>query len=310
MKIKVIIALVTLCSSVSFGRPFKDTKNRVINAEIKSVSGEGVTIVRDSDKKEFTIPITSLSQVDQEFIKSWVADKTPKPDESVKPSARFTIDFPDLEPDRKGTPAQVGVSIPPDYDPAKPAPIFIWMSGGDGANGPTNAGVVDSDKFILVGLPFPKGANNPGQANMVGDFDTIWDDYHQPMLTEVFKRIPNIDRNLSIVGGFSNGAHCIAGVMQEAKNGGYPDFCNVFILVDGGNGDKRLRGGKGDFLFATWGETSPNAAATEAAEKKASGMETESFEMKDTGHSFAQSGKDKVKAWLKTVVYPAAKNEK
>ncbi|MDB4663048.1 hypothetical protein OAE61_05380, partial [Verrucomicrobiales bacterium] len=72
MKIKVIIALVTLCSSVSFGRPFKDTKNRVINAEIKSVSGEEVTIVRDADNKEFTIPITSLSQVDQEFIKSWV----------------------------------------------------------------------------------------------------------------------------------------------------------------------------------------------------------------------------------------------
>ncbi len=313
----VVTAFLILSSPGSFARPFKDMKNRVIEAEIKAVSGDNVTIIRNSDKREFTIPVVSLSLPDQEFIKTWVTEQkaTPgaampegeKPDESITPGAKFKIDFPDLKPDRRGEPAQVGVSIPSSYDPAKPTPIFIWMGGGDGGNGATDSGVVDSSKFILVGLPFPKGANNPGQSNMVGDFDTIWDDYHKPMLTEVFRRIPNIDKKLSIVGGFSNGAHCIAGVMQDAKDGGYPEFCNVFILVDGGNGDKRLKGGKGNFMFATWGEKSPNASRTEEAGKRASGMEVELFEMKDIGHQFAQIGKDKAKEWLESVVFPAAK---
>ena len=92
--------------------------------------------------------------------------------------------------------------------------------------------------------------------------------------------------------------------MQEAKDGGYPEFFNCFILVDGGNGDRRLKGGKGNYLFATWGEKSPNAGRTEDAADKTRGMEVEKFEMPDTGHTFATVGRDKVKKWLDEVVIP------
>lgn len=165
--------------------------------------------------------------------------------------------------------------------------------------------MVDGGQFITAGLPFPEGCNNPDYSKMVGDYRKIWQDYHQPMLAKLFEKIPNIDKKLCIIAGFSNGAHCIAGVLREAKDGGYPEFFNCYVLVDGGNGDTRLRGGKGNYLFATWGETSPNAVRCEEAAKKASGMEREMFEMEGIGHAFAEVGKTKVKEWLDTVVIPA-----
>ena len=286
-------------------RSFKNSQGVTIEAELKAVQGDQVTIVRSSDKREFTIPIGTLSQADQDYIEEWMEAKTPKPHESVKAGAKFSIDFPDLREDRKGNPAKVGVAVPASYDPAKPIPLFVWMSGGSGGSNATTAGVVDGSRFITAGLPFPKGANNPNQSNMVGDYDTIWEDYHQPMLKELFRRIPNIDKRLCILAGFSNGAHCIAGVLGEASGGGYPEFFNCYILVDGGNGDKRLKGGKGNFLFATWGEKSLNADNCEQAAKKASGMEVGTFEMKGIGHKFADVGKKEVKKWLSEIVFPA-----
>lgn len=293
-------------------RPFTNQKGQVIEAEFESATEESVTIVRTADGRKFTIPIATLSEADQAYIaeqvemaaKGAVGD-FPEPHPDVKAGASLTLEFPQLAPDRNGNPTKVGVRIPSSYDPKVAMPLFVWMGGGQGSSSATTSGIVSGDRFITAGLPFPKGANNPNQSNMVGDFDTIWEDYHLPILTELFARIPNIDRRLCILGGFSNGAHCIAGVLQEAKDGGYPEFFNCFILVDGGNGDQRLRGGKDSFLYATWGEKSPNAARTEEAVDKASGMETGKFEMPDTGHQFADVGKTKVKEWLDEVVIPA-----
>jgi len=292
-------------------RPFTNLKGQVIEAEFESSNEETVTIVRSADGKKYNIPISSLSEADQAYIAEQVEMATkgpvgdfPAPHPDVQPGARLSLEFPQLAPDRRGNATTIGVRIPSSYDPKVAMPLFVWMGGGQGSNGATTSGLVSDDKFITAGLPFPKGANNPNQSNMVGDFNTIWNDYHRPMLEELFQRIPNIDQRLCILAGFSNGAHCIAGVLQEAKDGGYPEFFNCFILVDGGNGDRRLKGRKGNYLFATWGEKSPNAGRTEEAAGKASGMNVGKFEMPETGHRFADVGKEEVKKWLDEVVSP------
>ena len=310
----IILTLCVFCHvQVAGARPFKNTKGVIIEAELKGVDGSNVTIVRASDKREFTIPVSSLSSPDQEFIKNWISEKSTKSappmkvDEEVKAGAKFVIKFPDLVEDRKGGAAEMGVSIPSGYDPSKPIPLFVWMGGGDGGNNATTLGLVDGDKFVSAGLPFPKGMNASSQANMVGDYRKIWKEYHKPMLTALFKKIPNLDKRLCIIGGFSNGAHCIVGVLGEAPDGGYPEFFNCFIIVEGGAGfgAKRPKGGKGNYLFAAWGEGSTNAEQTETAAKKARGMIVEKYEMPDTGHTFSDGGKAKAKTWLNDVVIPA-----
>ncbi|MCF6311153.1 MAG: hypothetical protein L3J39_01760 [Verrucomicrobiales bacterium] len=321
--VAVLLCVLSL-SEFAHARAFKNAKGKVIEAEIKTVVGDKVTIARSSDQREFTIPIISLSQQDQVFIKQWQTEKKGKasdmkstpsgggePAEEVKAGAQFKIDFPDLVEDRHGKPTQVGVTIPSSYDSSKPVPLFVWMGGGDGSNNATDMGLVDRASFVTVGLPFPKGMNAPSQSNMVGDYKKIWKQYHQPILAKLFEMIPNIDRRLCILGGFSNGAHCIVGVLGEASKGGYPEVFNVYIIADGGAGfsAKRIKGGKGNYLFATWGENSPAAGQTEAAAKKASGMKVEMFEMKDSGHKFNEEGRAKAKEWLDKVVIPATLGE-
>ncbi|MDB6004021.1 MAG: hypothetical protein JWR15_1008 [Prosthecobacter sp.] len=228
----------------------------------------------------------------------------------VKPGATLTLDFPELTPDRKGQPAQCQVNIPPGYDPAKKLPLVIWLSGGDGNNTP-NRSFLPAGDFIAAGLPFPKGANNPGQSNMVGAFEKVWA-YHKVMIDEIHKRIPNIDRASSIIGGFSNGGHAIDGMLRRKKKAGdLADYFGAFILVDGGgteaSGEASLPSLKGKFAYICWGESSPAKpnVSVLGREFKSKGTTVVSSEMAGTGHAFADSEQPKIKDWLAKTVLPA-----
>ena len=136
-----------------------------------------------------------------------------EPDPRVRPGASFVVEFPDLQVDRQGRPAQMEVRIPGDYRADGVYPLIAWMTGGGGnfrAGGADQ--LVDTSRFVRVGLPFPKGANNPRQGNMVGDFPTMWA-YHRQMLAKLEELVPNIHPRMRIAAGFSNGARrssCIA----------------------------------------------------------------------------------------------------
>tara|TARA_Y100000588_G_scaffold193128_1_gene207225 strand:- start:335 stop:1384 length:1050 start_codon:yes stop_codon:yes gene_type:complete len=55
-------------------RVFTNRSGVKIKASVDSVSGEKVTIVRD-DNKKFTIPISSLSDEDEEYLKEWLSNQ-------------------------------------------------------------------------------------------------------------------------------------------------------------------------------------------------------------------------------------------
>ncbi len=302
--------IVCLCFSAAPlpARTFTNQAGKKIDAQIVSVKGDKVTI-KMTNGKVFTLGIATLSKADQEFIRSknspspTDAPSFGKPDERIKPGAAVKLDFPDLSPDRKDQPAALNMRIPDKYDPTKPVPIIVWLGGGDGGNSAGScASLVDQTEFLMVGLPYPKGANNPGQDNMVGEFDDIWD-YHKTMLDEITKLVPNIDPKLRIIAGFSNGGHAIDGLMKEKE---FREFFKAYVLIDGGMDVGKYSGMSGTFAYVAWGENSPNSGSSQKVAKstKRGRMATVSHEMEDTGHAFPAEEKELVRKWIADVVVP------
>jgi len=224
----------------------------------------------------------------------------------VAPGASLKFDFPELTVDRYGAMAACHLTLPADYDAKRKYPLVVWLGGGEGGNTPNKSFLPEGD-FIVVGLPYPKGANNPAQANMVGDYAKVWT-YHRFMLDEIAQLIPNIDKSHSIIAGFSNGGHAIDGMLRLSGKPKLTDYFSVFIFADGGGTVYSSKGSlpdlKGKFAYACWGgEKGSNKLATGQLPKalKAKGATVVGSEMAGVGHSFGESEHPKVAEWLEKV---------
>lgn len=306
------ICLLNICFllsvSPSSARTFTNQAGKKIEAKIVKVAGDQLSI-KLTNGKTFTLAINSLSKTDQEYIRTYSKQANPttssggKLDDRVKAGASIHLDFPDLTPDRRDQPAALNLRIPDKYDPTKPVPLIVWLGGGDGGNSAGScAPLVDQSEFLMVGLPYPKGANNPGQANMVGEFDDIWD-FHKTMLNKIAELIPNIDPNIRIVAGFSNGGHAIDGMMKEKE---FRQFFKAFVLIDGGTNAGKYSGMSGNYAYIAWGENSPQANSSQEVAKSAKRgrMTTELHQMDGVGHAFPVEEKALVKKWIADVVVP------
>ena len=224
----------------------------------------------------------------------------------VAPGATLRFDFPELTVDRRGSRAACHLKVPANYDAAKKYPLVVWLGGGEGGNHPSGVFLPVGD-FILVGLPYPKGANNPSQANMVGDYAKVWA-YHRFMLDEIAQVIPNLDKSRSIIAGFSNGGHAIDGMLRLSGGPKLTDYFGTFIFADGGGTGYTSLGAlpdlKGKFAYACWGgEKGSNKPNTSHLPKalKAKGATVVGNEMAGVGHAFAPSEYPKIAEWLEKV---------
>ena len=222
------------------------------------------------------------------------------------PGASMKFHFPELTVDRHGALAACNLTLPAEYETTKKYPLVVWLGGGDGGNTPSKS-FLPAGEFILAGLPYPKGANNPAQANMVGDYAKVWT-YHRFMLDEIAKVIPNIDKSRSIIAGFSNGGHSIDGMLRLSSGPKLTDYFGIFIFADGGGTAYTSKGNlpdlKGKFAYACWGgEKGSNKPATSQLPKalKAKGATVVGSEMVGVGHSFDASEHPKVAEWLEKV---------
>ena len=225
---------------------------------------------------------------------------------SVAPGASLKFDFPELTVDRKGAMAACHLTLPASYETGKKYPLVVWLGGGEGGNTPSKAFLPEGD-FIVVGLPYPKGANNPAQANMVGDYAKVWA-YQRFMLDEIAKVVPNIDKSHSIIAGFSNGGHAIDGMLRLSSGPKFTDYFGVFIFADGGGTTYTSKGNlpslKDKFAYACWGsEKGSNKPATSLLPKalKSKGATVVGSEMTGVGHSFAATEHPKIAEWLAKV---------
>jgi hypothetical protein len=168
---------------------------------------------------------------------------------SLAPGTTFTITFPEMPPtfyavfQKTNVNAQMSVYLPTNYDPARKHPLIIFLGGGDGGilGSPGVArGILAGRDFICVGMPLFKVFNtNAGQPNVAVagyimqdvDGQYMWP-YFKTMLERLEKLVPNLDPAHGVLGGFSNGAHATAALI-DGSDGEIMRRFSAFLVVEG-----------------------------------------------------------------------------
>ena len=317
------ISFLTLLASLSplvAAHTFTDRAGRTITADIVAKQGDQIRIKR-ADGQEFTLAITALSPADQQYAKDWQPAATaPAPPASApaapggearaKAGTVVALEFPKLPTDKNGNPAICNVSIPNDYDPAKPVPLLVWIAGGKGGNQPGGGfALVDKAHWAVAALPYPSTAPTPADSlDDKSNMDIILG-YHKTMLEEVVKLLPNLDPKLRVVAGFSNGAHTIGTNIARGEKE-FTELFSAFVIIEGGGGvaeaKKKLRG---KYAYLAWGNDIAKKGSKEYMASirecvKEAKLETSTHEMEGVGHAFPDSEKVLVKDWIAKTVVP------
>jgi predicted esterase len=132
------------------------------------------------------------------------------------------------------------VRLPDDYNPTNTYPLLVYVPGFDG--GPKgnigNAKTIAGPRgWIAATVPLFKKSVDRGelQGGVIVGFEdyAVLSEAYRAMLSRLFERIPNIDREKSAMVGFSNGAITIAVLVSNHDEFILTHFKN-FCLVDQG----------------------------------------------------------------------------
>ena len=177
---------------------------------------------------------------------AFVASSRGADDVKLEPNALWHLYFPDL-PDtlavlvnHEKQPTQLTVWLPTNYSREGKFPLFLILDGDDGGFGsrlPLRPGTIGSNDFIYVNLPLFKRSytgTNDSRVVTMEDYDAMSRAY-RVMLQKLFDRVPNITRERSAFGGFSNGAHAL-GVLLLNRDEFILKHFQAFFLIEGGFG--------------------------------------------------------------------------
>ena len=227
---------------------------------------------------------------------------------SLAPGAWFTVRFPDMPPtlfaawNNRPDPAQMTVFLPRNYDPQRKHPLLIFLNGWDGGNA-GNPGIAralsEEQDFVCVAMPLFKERLDPSapantRAILVQDADCrfAWP-YYRTMLQKLDELVPNLDPAHQILSGFSNGAHTVAGLINES-DGEVARRFSGFLLGDGGGGLRRFDLLKGKPLLMVCGLWRPNPDPPLAV-----GVKLTIYRMREAKHAFPASEYPAVREWLR-----------
>ena len=147
------------------------------------------------------------------------------------PGQQFTIAFPDMPQPfdaisaGKRSTATMHIFLPQNYDAQRQHPLLIFLGGGNGgAAGGMNVArkLADERDFVCVGLPYFKAKVETNATGKIGlalypeDFEIMWP-LLRTMLAKLDAKVPNIDPAHRILGGFSNGGHTTAGLLDYSE---------------------------------------------------------------------------------------------
>ena len=194
------------------------------------------------------------------------------------PGQTFSIQFPEMPPtfaeqlDSKGIPPMMTVFLPRNYDPQGRHPLLVFLSGGGGSRGqnPTVARkLTEETDFVCVDLPLFKEKLDPpapgnGTARLIVQADDcrlMWKLY-QTMLTRLEAMVPNLDPTHRILGGFSNGAHSTAGLIDQS-DGEVARRFSGFLFGEGGGRLQRYDLLKGKEFLVLYGSERSGKRARE-----------------------------------------------
>jgi dienelactone hydrolase len=245
---------------------------------------------------------------------SVAAAKAAAPPLKLTPGATFTVPFPDLPPtfyalyNKKDVPVQMTVFLPRNYDPARKHPLLVFLNGGDGgtAGNPGVArGLAEDKDFVCVSLPLFKATDpkGPGGEYIMRDPDAryTWS-FYKTMLARLEELVPNLDPQRRVLGGFSNGAHATAGLIDQS-DGEIARRFSAFIFVEGGGRLQHYDLLKDKpFLMAYGSEKSKPRSEEIYAAALAAGAKATLYGMNNVGHAFPASEYPAVRKWLLDVV--------
>lgn len=242
------------------------------------------------------------------------------------PGAILRFEFPDLSPNMaamfggKPIPNVLVADLPSNYTTEKKFPIVIYIDGGNGGDYLSTKWLREAlgpNDFIAVRLPLFKKEKIPtdpagGRAVLSKDFEIISANY-RVMLEKLFATVPNITARGSTLGGFSNGAHTTA-VLLEGGDEFILKHFDHFYFIEGGmpvlRGDVLRkpelrevrvlamlgdRGRGGDFAKSVGEKLS---AARE------SGMDVTWLPMRGYGHEWPLDYKKLLPLWLRRQPFP------
>jgi predicted esterase len=241
------------------------------------------------------------------------------PGKELAPGSSHTFLFPDLPislwSERLKIEKQTActVQLPEDYTPEKKYPLVLMMGGSHGDHGYSAKGVrkiVGDTGVICLSLPLfkkdlaPLKENESNKWNRLyigpDEAENLWSSYEK-MLEKVFAEIPNIDRDLCFMGGFSNGANSTAVQLIHPDVGGkLREYFDHFIFIEGGH---VIRPGPHTkdavFLLAQGGTRRDWLRAVADRLGAADEVEVTLFTMPETGHEFPGPEKHRVGNWIR-----------
>jgi predicted peptidase len=233
-----------------------------------------------------------------------------EPSTKPAPGSTLTVQFPEMPPtfyaryQKKDTKAQMTIFLPTNYELGKKFPLLVFLNGGDGGGG-GDLGVARSlcqgKDFVCVCMPLFKAndPNAPGGYVMNGEDGRYMWPFFKTMLAKLDEAVPNIDPAHRVLGGFSNGAHATAALLDASDGEIARRFC-AFLFVEGGGKLQHydLLKGKPFLMVSSNAKSQPRAQqicdAAKAAGAKAA------LVVQDVGkHDFPVAAYPAVRQWLR-----------
>jgi predicted peptidase len=196
------------------------------------------------------------------------------------------------------------VLLPRNFDPARKHPLLVYLNGGDGGNGDTLGvarGISSQQDFVCVSMPLFK-ADKPwtpgfGYIMIEPDGKYMWP-FFKTMLDKVEALVPNIDPAHRVLGGFSNGAHATAALI-DGSDGEVSRLFSAFLFVEGGGKLKHYDWLKGKTVMMVSSNIKSKPRAQQILDAAVADGAKGTFLCEDVGkHDFPVAAYKKVDAWL------------
>ncbi|MDD2798053.1 MAG: hypothetical protein PHV20_05615 [Bacteroidales bacterium] len=204
------------------------------------------------------------------------------------------------------------IYLPKNIESTKKISAILWIDGGFGGAGDCVKHLkekVGDENYILINFPLFKASIDSLKQDSSNqwtrfrirnsDSEVIWHAY-QIMLDSVFSRFPQIDPTNAFMGGFSNGAHCTA-VLLNRPEAEITHYFSKFFFVEGGDGltDYNVLRNR-PVLFLQGTELSyPNWVQSFYINAKNSNAKAIFIFMKGAGHNFPKSYFAKFQKWIR-----------
>lgn len=238
--------------------------------------------------------------------------------QTFKPDSVYTYTFPELslpfcsqiEGDNK--PTSLSFYLPAGYCAKKTYPLVLYIAGNKGGHGTLawrGKEIFDTTSIITVNFPLYKENYEPllaDKSNFLAhrlitdkDADKIWENY-STLLDTLFQIIPNVDKKNTFMGGFSNGAHATAALINNHADELTKYFSN-FYFIEGGANLKNLDAMQNcNLLFFKGGASKWNKLIIPYEKAKGVGINADFITMEGIGHAFPKEYYPHLIDWVKT----------